>query len=146
MPDRCRHIARASEEYFLRFIALIHTAFPNDLVRGVIWLAINNANVHHLLNDRARGDVYASIDHPVPDAERRAVSRSAIAQSLGVPLETCRRHINALIADGLCVEVPGGAVIVPAAQLKSPQIRELMVENLINLRRLLSRLEVKGEI
>jgi len=145
MPDRVRHIARASEEYFLRFVALLHAVFPNDLLRGVIWLAINNANVHHVLNDKALTDRYASINRPLPDSERRAVSRSAIAQSLGVPLETCRRHINCLIAEGRCVEVEGGAVIVPASQLSTPAVREAMRDNLGNLRLLLNRLDLKAD-
>jgi len=146
MSDSIRHISRATEEYFLRFVALLHIAFPNEFVRGVIWLAINNANVNHVLNDRSLTELYASIDSPVPDSERRAVSRSAIAQSLGLPLETCRRHINALIADGLCQEAEGGAVIVPGRQLNSPVMRDLMKENMINLRRLLGRLDIKAEL
>jgi hypothetical protein len=146
MTDRTRHIGRATEEYFLRFVALISTVFPNDLIRGVIWLAINNANVQHLLDDKPRGALYASVNRPVPDAERRAVSRSAIAQSLGMPLETCRRHVNALIAEGLCREVDGGGVIVPADQLNSPQFRDAMAENAVNLRRLLSRLDIRAEL
>jgi hypothetical protein len=136
---------RASEEFFLRCINLLNSIFPNDLLRGVIWIAIINANIYHLLDNPELGDAYAGEDTPPPDSERRPVSRAAIAQSLGLPLETCRRHINQMVHDGLCVEVEGG-VIVPATRLSSPQANQANQQNMVNLRRFLQRLGVKGEI
>ena len=145
MADRSRHYMRASEEYFLRCIALLNSVFPNDLLRGVIWIAIIHANIYHLLDNPDLGEAFASEEAPPPDAERRPVSRAAIAQSLGLPLETCRRHINQMVQDGLCVEVDGG-VIVPAAQLSSPVALRANQQNVVNLRRLLQRIGVKGEL
>jgi hypothetical protein len=136
---------RASEEFFLRCISLINALFPNDLQRGVIWIAIIHANIYHLLDNIELGDAYAAQDTPPPDSERRPVSRAAIAQSLGLPLETCRRHINQMVQDGLCMEVEGG-VIVPASRLNNPAANQANQQNMVNLRRFLQRLGVKGDI
>ncbi len=52
-------------------------------------------------------------------SERRPISVLALSKSLKIPLETTRRHLNALISEGSCIRASGG-VIVPSALLAGP--------------------------
>ena len=53
------------------------------------------------------------------------ISAHAIAASLGRPYETVRRHVNALVADGLCLRA-GSHVRAARAGLERPHIARLM--------------------
>jgi len=62
------------------------------------------------------------------DAEAAAMvptSAHALAASLGRPYETIRRHVNALIADGLCVR-HGNRIHVTPEGLRRPRIAQLV--------------------
>jgi hypothetical protein len=144
--DKRRHHVRAAQEYFLANVAVIGALFPKDLLHGVVWLAVHTLNTTHLLDDPELGERYASMQTPVPDAERRPVTRSAVAQALGIPLETCRRHVNALVAEGRCVEVDKRGVMVPADQIETAEVAAVAIRNAHNLRRLLDRLGVEAEL
>lgn len=81
-------------------------------------LAINQANIAPLTREAAARSAYGGLGAPAPDTERRPVSISAIAHSLGLPFETTRRHVKALEASGVCIST-GRGVIVPQAFLQS---------------------------
>ena len=138
--DDSRRLARASQEFFLRSAVLLARAFPNDLIRGVIWVAINSGNTGHLMDDAALDRQFGDEGTPTPEDIRRPVSRLAVANSLSMPYETARRHINALVRDGWCVEVPGKGVLVNADKIEEPVLRELRRANAMNIRRFLKRL------
>jgi len=125
-------------------VALLQSVFPNELLKGVIWLAILDANTRYILDEAHPRHDYAAFQQLTPDARRRPVSRSAIAQSLGIPFETCRRQIGLLLAQGLCAEVKGG-LIVPARTLGDPRFLAIGEDNLANLRRLLRRLDAEAD-
>lgn len=62
------------------------------------------------------------------DAEAEAMvptSAHALAASLGRPYETIRRHVNALIADGLCVR-HGNRIHVTPEGLRRPRVAQLV--------------------
>ncbi|HWA64149.1 MAG TPA: hypothetical protein VG939_22465 [Caulobacteraceae bacterium] len=132
---------RAGQEYVLRSLVLIGQHFGGDYTRGVIWLTISTASTGWLLDERL--DRYQDEDTPVPNAERRPVSRLAVSQALGIPFETVRRHCNALIEDGWCVDVPGKGLIADATRLNQPAFVEVRAANAANVRRLLRRLGVE---
>ncbi|HEY8617176.1 hypothetical protein [Phenylobacterium sp.] len=90
-----------------------------DSADALLVMAINQANILPLTRDPAARRRYGDLASPAPDTERRPVSISAIADSLGLPFETARRHIHRLRARGAC-ELEAGGVIVPAAFLSSP--------------------------
>jgi DNA-binding Lrp family transcriptional regulator len=80
-------------------------AFDGDLERAVLFIVIA----------RESGTLSPlSVGHALPDTERRqAISVNALAASLSRPFETVRRHVNALLDQGLCVRTPAG-VTTPA--------------------------------
>ncbi|WP_374470927.1 hypothetical protein [Phenylobacterium sp.] len=90
-----------------------------DSADALLVMAINQANILPLTQDPAARRRYGDLAAPAPDDERRPVSISAIALSLGLPFETARRHIHRLSAAGVCAIEERG-VIVPAAFLSSP--------------------------
>jgi hypothetical protein len=127
-PDVSRAVGRLSTEYVLRALQLIAEIEGGDLVRAIIGQAIIAANTAHLERDRS-GPAYAGrLDVP-PDSARRPISVLALSQSLGLPFETTRRHVNKLIASGRCRRVTGG-VIVPAEVLASMTATEAGEKNL----------------
>jgi hypothetical protein len=114
-----------------------------DLLTAVVHRAIVDANISHLEQDPETSARFASLDAVPPDELRRPVSVSAIADSLGVPFETTRRHVNKLIAAGLCQRC-GAGVIVPASALDTPAVNQGAVANMANLRRLFRALKRAG--
>jgi hypothetical protein len=54
------------------------------------------------------------------------ISINAISHSMGRPFETARRHVNALIEDGLCVRTGTGVVVMPGL-LDRPEIAAMLV-------------------
>jgi DNA-binding Lrp family transcriptional regulator len=104
---------RLSGEYALRVLKLSTDTF-GDVRRAVIALTILAANTAHLDAPTGEGWRYARNDSPPPDEVRRPTSISSIADALGLPFETTRRHVSRLIEEGASVRV-GGGVIVPTA-------------------------------
>lgn len=88
---------------------------PRD---ALLVLAINQANIAPLTRRPDARARYGALELPAPDAERRPVSISAIASSLGLPFETVRRRVRFLQQAGVCVITEAG-VIVPEAFLSS---------------------------
>lgn len=81
-----------------------------DVLRGLIIVGINQANVAHI---RSESGQFATAENPVPLEERRPISVHALSLELGVPYETTRRHVKALIDSGVCIRVENGVVMRP---------------------------------
>lgn len=115
---RLRQLGRISSDFALRAATTLRSLFDGELLAGLIFLAINVANVRHL-NEAGDGR-YAATDDLPPDKERRPISALALSRELGVPAETVRRHVRQLEADGFCLAVKGG-LVVPNAVLTQPK-------------------------
>jgi hypothetical protein len=115
-----RIIVRASSDFVLRGVPESVRCF-GGIRRATILCAIVAANVQHVTRSAELAWRYARLCEILPDCERRPVNMNSLAASLTIPWETARRHIHALIDDGLCVKIDGG-VIVPVAVLTSPRV------------------------
>ncbi|WP_296595749.1 hypothetical protein [Phenylobacterium sp.] len=136
-----RTAGRLGSEYFLRSFLLIAEATGGRPIHAMVLIAIVDANVAYL--DDPRNAHLLPADGPPPDALRRPASTLAVASRLGLPYETVRRAVAALVREGLCLRVRRGFV-VPEATLSSPRFDSLLTANLGNLRRLYRRLEASG--
>jgi hypothetical protein len=101
----------------LRLMRLATDAGDGDLEAYMVYLAVVSSGVGHIMRDPALRKRFAV--EPVPDDLRPTVSRRAIAESVGLPRETVRRKIGALIEAGHLVARPGGVVIVGPALEKN---------------------------
>ena len=100
---------------------------------ALLVMAINQANIAPLTRETTARIHYGDLENPAPDAERRPVSISAIAVSLGLSFETVRRRIKHLETLGVCA-VMGHGVIVPETFLASPAYLQSVVDAHVRLR------------
>ena len=82
-----------------------------DLVDGLLFAAIQAANVSAINNDPELQLAYATLTQAPPDHLRRPVSVSAIAQSLRMPFETARRRVQAQVKIGALEVTPKGVLV-----------------------------------
>lgn len=94
-------------------------ACSSDRVGAALFWSVLGGNLAHLPYRRDDGTV-AGLD--APDADRRGVSRLSVAATFGMPYQTARGRVAALVADGL-VEHAAGGLIVPAAVLGRPAMQ-----------------------
>lgn len=134
-PARARRYLDLGADYVLRSLGLLSEVFDGDLVRGAVFLAAVQASTQHLRNDPGRLD-----GAPISDASRRPVSLSAIARSLGLSIETTRRHVMRLDRDGFLARTPSGGVVVSSAHLDRPDLREAVKTNRNNIASVAQRL------
>lgn len=148
MPNRTekrrdRLALRAATGFMLNSVDLMSRIVGGDILRGVIFTAIVDANVRHIRPGDVVGQTYSEASDQVPDDLRRPISVHALALELDIPYETTRRHVNALIAQGFCVRGETG-ILVPASVLARDQISMALRRNFENLRRLVNELREGG--
>ncbi|HEX6858932.1 MAG TPA: hypothetical protein VF138_01855 [Caulobacteraceae bacterium] len=140
---RDRLALRLSTEYLLRSIDLMTEVVGGDLVKGLIFMAVVQANIQHIVNDDAISQTYSEATDRVPDEVRRPVSVHALSVSLNIPYETTRRYVNKLLTEGYCIRVNRG-LVVPAEVLAQPHVTAVLKRNFSNLQRLITGLRRGG--
>ncbi|MDQ0465543.1 hypothetical protein QO010_003332 [Caulobacter ginsengisoli] len=138
-----RRIARTTNSFYLRTAELLADAADGDLVRGIVFLGIIQANVQALNTDLNLSLQYASINDIPPDELRRPISVYALAQSLDLPYETTRRYVQKLIEDGRCTREPAG-IVVSRTVLAQPAMVAALERNYANLAHYLAALVRDG--
>lgn len=140
---RDRLAIRHSTEYMLRSIDLMIGLVGGDLVKGLIFAAIVQANTQHIVSDDNLSQIYSEADDMVPDETRRPVSVHALSVSLGIPYETTRRYVNKLLEEGLCIRARRG-LVVPADVLAREEMVTALRKNFANLQRMIAGLRRGG--
>lgn len=140
---RDRLALRISTEYMLRSIDLMTRVVGGDLVKGLIFVAVVQANTQHIVQDETLSQTWSEAEDKVPDENRRPVSVHALSVSLGIPYETTRRYVNKLLADGYCIRVRRG-LVVPSEVLAREDMVTALRRNYANLQRLVSTLRRAG--
>lgn len=136
-----RIVWRAASDYVLRLMEHVLPNFQN-LSRAFIVMAVVRANTEGL-PDTVRGADGAEVDAFPADYLRRPARASEVATTLGLPHETVRRHLAALIAEGRCERVRDG-VIVPASVLARQNVLNAWGPNFRNLSRMFGELSDAG--
>lgn len=104
-----RVIALAATTFLLAGIKTLRGYWAGDMVKGLVFTTIWTTNVRHVMSTAAAGtrDVLG-------DEHRQPVTVLALSKTLGLPYETARRHVQALMRDGLCVRQGNHGLVVPA--------------------------------
>ena len=123
-----RVIVRLTNTYILRHIGLLSQLFDQDVVKGLVFLAICDANVGYIDHVAETSHRYAGLDALTPDDLRRPIRPHKLALSLGLPRETARRKVNALIAEGWLTETEQG-VIASGQAVNSDGMRRALAVN-----------------
>ena len=131
-------------QFFLRQWDIIGKMADGDLHKALVFAAIVSANVQHIGHTTAASHRFGTLDQAPPNEERRPVSTHALAQSLGLPYETTRRNVNKLLAEGVCVRVPGQGLVIPTEYLLSTQNITNMIQCLQALQWFLASLRKSG--
>ena len=139
-----RAAIRLVANYMLRNVEVVSEAADGDLMAGLIFSAIVQANVRPISNDPKLAKTYGQMDAIPPDELRSPVSVNALAESLKIPYETTRRHVNKLIKLGFCVKVGTRGVIVPASVIASPTMVKGGLQQYSHLMHFLGQLKEIG--
>jgi len=139
-----RAAIRLSSDNLLRNVELMSETFDGDLMLGLIFSAILQANVRHISSDPALGAKYGLMGSVPPDELRQPISVNALSESLGIPYETTRRYVNQLLKRGLCIKVGGKGVVIPGAVISSPEAMAAGVKQFNHLMHFLRQLKEIG--
>jgi len=138
-----RLVVRLSSDYVLRLAEPISERI-GDLVTGLILMDVIHANTQHLPDtEGGQDDPDWSPTGFIHDEERKPVRPAALAERLGIPQETVRRHLERLVTDDLCERKEHG-YIVPARVLAREAFVQYMTDNQSHLHRLYAGLADYG--
>ncbi|WP_374570435.1 hypothetical protein [Phenylobacterium sp.] len=93
---------------------------PLNVIDTLIRAGVVQANIAAATGELDAQLLYGDLDAIPPDAMRRPVSISRLAQGLRLPFETVRRHVKSLCDRGFC-EMHRRGVMVPAAYFEQQQ-------------------------
>jgi len=140
-PPPVRIVWRVASDYVLRMMERLLPNFQS-LSRAFIVMAVVQANTADF-PDTVRGSDSAEVDAFPADYLRRPARASDVAAILGLPHETVRRNLAALVADGRCERVRDG-LIVPASVLARQGVLNACGSNFRDLARMFGELRETG--
>ncbi len=125
-------------DYALRFVRLFTDVFGGDVVQALVFIAAAQAGTQHL---RHLPNYPALLEGEFfPDDQRRSVSVSALARSLGLSVETTRRHVLKLVEGGFALRTKAGGVLVTSLVLRRDEVVAVAQANAINMQALMDGL------
>jgi predicted transcriptional regulator len=134
-----RAVGRIAAAFFLRAMDEIRQVFSGEFLTGLVLCGIVDANTNYISD--LPGQPFANLEDQVPDAMRRPITAIALAEKLGLPRETARRHIRTLEQHGMCTATPSGLVVTQASLGKSDVIAAT-VRNHSNVQVMLNQLRI----
>jgi len=134
-----RLVIRMSSDYLLRLAEPL-TVYIGDVVTGIVFLDLFRANTEHLPDtEGGADDAEWSPEGFVADSQRQPVKAAVLAERLGIPQETVRRHLLRLLKDDRCERNEIG-YLIPARVLARPPVVRFMQDNQSHLHRLFTGL------
>lgn len=112
-PGRpARLVARQISELLLARVRRWHALVPQERIDGVVFDVVLSASIAHLAFSEADSGQWIGVEQAARLG--RPVNATAIAQSMGLPSTTVRRHAAALVDAGLLVRTAAGFGVAPA--------------------------------
>ncbi len=115
-----RFVNRLGLDLFIRTAVALAELFRGDALRGLIFVSTAHLNVSHLNSPRVLNPL--ATDGLFPDALRRPTSAYAVAKFLGLPRETVRRHLLALVEVDYATRTEDNGYVILGATLRRPEI------------------------
>ena len=138
-----RLVIRLSADYVLRLAEPL-SQYIGDLVTGLVLMDLIHANTEHLPDTEGGRDGETWEPQAfVPDKHRRPVRPATLAERLGIPHETIRRHLARLVADDRCERNEHGYVVTARILARAPFV-QYMTDNRSHLQRLFAQLSDYG--
>jgi len=144
-PDNppIRLVMRSSAGYILRLAEPLNRLM-GDLVTALLLMDIIDANTEHLLETH-EDDLVLSTEGFIADEARRPVRANTLAERLGIPSETVRRHLKRILAADLC-ELADDGFVVSSRILARDRFVQYMSDNQTHMHRLFTGLAELGVI
>ena len=141
MPGEARSAAALSLAYMVAIAGKVLRSFPLDVLDLLLVAAIADANAARSAMPSPRKTRAA---RAVPPADKTGISRNAVSRMLGVPLETVRRRVAALVERKILIEQADGLVFNPDNPITLGSNAELNAFNMEMLTRLFRGLKANG--
>jgi hypothetical protein len=125
-----------SVEYLLRTLRNLGPAFDYDYELMIIALSVTMGNVQHLVNSPEQLRPYEDLTTLIPAELQRPVTRLAITRATGLPRETVRRKVAALVEAGVLVKDDRGGVRLTPGALFNEKFAGAVGQNDADVRRL----------
>jgi len=139
-----RVIGHFVAEFMLRAAADVGELFDHDYEAVILFMAILTRTGQHVMSDPRLRERFSSYAVPLPDEYATPVSRLALSRSTGLPRETVRRKVAAMIARGVVIEDLRGGLRMPPGLAGNEAFVALVEPYLGNLRRLFAHLSEAG--
>jgi len=121
-PDAAvRHVVI---DFILRMVECGLAAHDDDFLRALIFSAIMSANAEPYTADPAAAWNYATLAQSPPEHRRKPVTVAEIAARTGIPYETTRRYVAAMLRDKDVVRVSGKGVINPQQSPRDARLHQ----------------------
>jgi hypothetical protein len=115
-----RFVNRLGLDLFIRTAVALAELFKGDAVRGLVFVSTAHLNVSHLNSPRVLNPL--ATDGLFPDSLRRPTSAYAVAKFLGLPRETVRRHLIALVEADYCTRTADNGYVILRSVLERPEV------------------------
>ena len=142
-PD-VRPKAFAAVELFLDLNHIAQLLFKADMETTLIWFSITEATLRPLMLDNFVSQTKKLAKKP-PSEDLGTISRVMIADRTGLPRETVRRKVNALLKTGLVSEERSGSVRT-VLDITAPHVRDAIAESVKAVSRYQKRLQQLGGV
>ena len=121
-----RLVTRVVLEFLIDVLCASAKAHDGDLKATVIFMAIQRANIDFVDRDPERA--VRCFGATPDDTLRRPITAHALSQSVSIPPETCRRHVERLVAAGCCRRVGARGLISPGTVMQREPFASLIDE------------------
>src|SRR5262249_44637131 len=138
-PANLRAVLRGGCAFVLRAVTNLTTVAGGDLRSALVFHALWTANMRPITQSAAN-ETYSRIDTLPPDDMLRPIAVHALSESLLIPYETTRRHVEQLMKAGLCIRDKRGVRIDMASIAAKPEITAILRAAFPNLLRFLDDL------
>lgn len=122
-PNRLGFVFAQNVDFILENLSAYMSVFDGDSTSMLIFFTMARTSVSHLNRERVpRPEAETGI---FPDTLRRPVAILSIANYLGLPYETTRRHVMKLVERGFCQRKGSREFLISAETLSRPEFQAL---------------------